>query len=45
MYLVEMPDIKNAGSYSFNVLFDSMLVAKGLSFEVKKEGASERKFF
>ena len=45
VYLVEMPDIKNVGSYSFNVLFDSMLVAKGLSFEVKKEGASERKFF
>jgi hypothetical protein len=45
VYVVEMLDIKNAGKYSFNVLFDGMLVAKGLSFEVKKEGASERKFF
>lgn len=44
-YIVEMPDIKNAGIYTFNVLLDNMLIAKDLSFEVKKEGASERKLF
>ena len=44
-YSVEMPDIKNAGIYTFNVLLDNMLIAKDLTFEVKKEGASERKFF
>ena len=45
VYNVEMPDIKNAGIYTFNVLLNNMIIAKELSFEVKKEGASERKFF
>ncbi len=44
-YSVEMSDIKTAGVYTFDILLDDMIIAKGLSFEVKKEGASERKFF
>lgn len=44
-YTVEMSDIKYAGIYTFDVLLDDMIIDKGLSFEVKKEGAYERKFF
>ena len=44
-YTVEMSDIKSAGIYTFDILLDDMIIDKGLSFEVKKEGASERKFF
>ena len=44
-YDIEMPDIKKAGIYSFNVYLDNALIAKDLQFEIKKEGASERKFF
>lgn len=44
-YTVEMSDIKTTGIYTFDVLLDDMIIAKRLSFEIKKEGASERKFF
>lgn len=44
-YHVVMPDIKKAGVYQFNVYDNGALICKDLKFEVKKEGASERKFF
>lgn len=44
-YEVKMPNIKKAGRYSFSVCNNGGIIAQGLSFEVKKEGASERKFF
>ena len=44
-YSTEMPDVKSAGSYKLNVFSDGVLICKDLVFEVKKEGASERKFF
>lgn len=45
IYEVEMPEIKKSGIHTFDVLVDNNIVYKGLSFELKKEGASERKFF
>lgn len=44
-YKVVMPDIKKAGTYQFDVYNNGALICKGLNFEVKKEGASEKKFF
>ncbi|MCC8154045.1 MAG: BREX-4 system phosphatase PglZ [Tannerellaceae bacterium] len=44
-YEVEMADIKNAGTYKFDVYIDNKLIQKDLTFEIKKEGASERKLF
>lgn len=44
-YEVKMPTIKKAGKYPFFVCNNGGIIAQGLSFEVKKEGASERKFF
>ena len=44
-YTIDMSDIKKAGIYSCDVQVDGNIVAKDLTFEVKKEGASERKFF
>lgn len=41
-YIVEMPDIKREKTYFINVYACGNLIAKGLSFKVKKEGASER---
>ena len=45
IYEVEMPEVKKTGIHTFDVLIDNGFIAKGLSFELKKEGASERKFF
>lgn len=44
-YEIEMPDIKKAGKYNFNVYLNGALIGRDLIFEVKKEGASENKFF
>lgn len=44
-YEVDMPDIKKAGSYRFAVYLEGVLIAKDLTFEVKKEGASEKDLF
>lgn len=44
-YEVDMPDLKNAGIYHFVVYLDGVLIAKDLTFEVKKEGASEKNLF
>ena len=44
-YVAEMPEVKTAGYYKFNVYEDETLIAKDKDFEVKKEGVSERKFF
>lgn len=44
-YMAEMPEVKTAGKYRFDVYKDEAIIAKDLEFEVKKEGASERKFF
>lgn len=44
-YVVEMPDLKSAGIYKFNVYLDGALIERDLQFEIKKEGANERKFF
>ena len=44
-YEVEIPDIKAPGIYTFDVYIDGILVADKLTFEVKKEGASEKKLF
>lgn len=45
LYEIALPDIKNAGMHTFDVLVGESFVAKGISFEMKKEGANERKFF
>lgn len=45
IYEVELPDVKKAGIHTFDVLVGDSILAKGLSFEMKKEGANERKFF
>lgn len=44
-YQIEMPDIKKAGHYNFNVYLNGAFIGRDLKFEVKKEGASENKFF
>ena len=44
-YIAEMPEVKTVGIYRFNVYEDESLIANDMEFEVKKEGASERKFF
>ena len=44
-YMAEMSEVKTAGKYMFDVYKDEAIIAKDLEFEVKKEGASERKFF
>lgn len=44
-YIAEMPEVKTVGIYKFNVYEDESLIANDMEFEVKKEGASERKFF
>lgn len=45
VYEVDLPDIKKAGIHTFDVLVGDSIIAKELSFEMKKEGVSERKFF
>lgn len=45
IYSFDLSDVKSAGIYNFNVLIGTTIIANNLSFEVKKEGASERKFF
>lgn len=44
-YVAEMPEVKTAGHYKFNVYEDETIIAQDKDFEVKKEGASERRFF
>lgn len=44
-YYAEMPEVKTVGEYLCDVYRDETLIAKNIKFEVKKEGASERKFF
>ena len=44
-YYAEMPEVKTVGEYLCDVYRDDTLIAKNVKFEVKKEGASERKFF
>lgn len=45
IYEVELLDVKKAGIHTFDILVGDSILAKGLSFEMKKEGANERKFF
>lgn len=45
LYEIALPDIKKAGMHTFDVLVGESFAAKGMSFEMKKEGANERKFF
>ena len=45
IYEIALPDIKKAGIHTFDVLVGESFVAKGISFEMKKEGANEHKFF
>lgn len=45
IYEIELPDVKKAGIHTFNVIVGDSIIAKDLSFEMKKEGANERKFF
>ncbi len=44
-YEVSMPDIKKSGIYHFNVYLKNVLICRNLTFELKKESASERKLF
>lgn len=44
-YVFDLPEIKRAGTYKVNVYSGDSIIATGLTFAVKKEGASERKFF
>lgn len=44
-YQVEMPDVKTAKTYHFNVYLNGSLIGRDLHFEIKKEGANERKLF
>ncbi len=41
-YIVEMPDLKHAKTYSVDVYSCGNIIAKGLTLKVKKEGSSER---
>lgn len=45
IYEIELPDVKKAGIHTFNVIVGDSIIAKDLSFEMKKEDANERKFF
>lgn len=45
IYEIEMPDLKKSGEHTFDVFVGNTIIAKGLNFEIKKEGANERKFF
>lgn len=45
IYEIELPDVKRAGIHTFDVFVGDSIIAKDLSFEMKKEGANERKFF
>lgn len=45
IFTFEMPDIKKVGNYSFDVFSENNLIKSGLSFNVKKEGASENDLF
>ena len=44
-YGVELPDIKKPQKYECDVIADGNIIACGLSFEVKKEGAVEKDLF
>ena len=44
-YTVKMPDIRKAKQYTADVYSGSTVVKTGLSFTVKKEGASEKDLF
>lgn len=44
-YGFDIPEVKRAGVYHLDVYAGDNIIATGLTFEVKKEGASERKFF
>ena len=44
-YTVEMPDVKKAGVHTMDVYVNNSIIAQNLTFEVKKEGINERKFF
>ena len=44
-YSIEMPEVKKSGIHSMDVYVNNSIIAQGLTFEVKKEGANERKFF
>ena len=44
-YTFEIPELKKAGVHEATVYSGDNIIAIGLKFEVKKEGASERKFF
>ena len=41
----DIPELKKAGEHEATVYSSDNIIATGLKFEVKKEGASERKFF
>jgi len=45
VYEADLPDVKKAGIHTFDVLVGDSIIAKELSFEMKKEGVSERNFF
>lgn len=45
IYDIEMLDLRKPGIYEFDVLANNNIIARGLNFELKNEGASERKFF
>ncbi len=44
-YTCDIPELKKAGAHEATVYSGDNMIATGLKFEVKKEGASERKFF
>lgn len=44
-YEVVMSDIKKSGKYGFTVYLSGEIITKELTFEIKKEGSSERKLF
>lgn len=44
-YTFDIPELKKAGEHEVTVFSSDNIIATGLKFEVKKEGASERKFF
>lgn len=44
-YRINLPDIKKSGIYNFDIQLDGNIIKRDISFEVKKEGASERNYF
>ena len=44
-YIFDMPELKKAKQYSFDVYLNNNIIKKDLSFEIRKEGSQENELF